>query len=797
MMRLFIEGRQVDLAVNEELLVTREIADIREPMQRTADWSKTYVIPGTSANNKLFGHIFDINQEQINTGTQFAPDFNPNKKATAWVTVSEMEMVRGFVRLLNINVVRKGEIEYEISFHGVLADMFTKLGLRRLEELEFSEYNHILSKTAIKNSWANASGYVYPMINLGRDPDSIDTVWGVEEFRPAIFAKQIVDKIFAEAGYSYTSDSFFNSDFFKKLVVPFPSIPELDDEALNGREALANIPNTDRTVAKNAPIIFDTEVYDNGGNYNPASGQYTSPAGGAKYLIDSAINVQITGLNHTTYPNISALFGVYSNNKFVEGFSTGYMTNTASGAVAYDIGTYMAEIGAGDGHPIDIRLVNVYSVQFGQPDVVIPSGYTTTILSDLTAGFNTYFKVTAMRRSYGLGQTVDFNSFFVSGNWTMRDFIYDLMKMFNLYAEPTDKTAQLFIAPRDDFYRNTITHDLTAKIDMSEPLEIIPMGELEGNPYVLTYTAGTDFDSKDYLDTTGVTYGEARYFLDNDFVKNENKISVGFASTPYVNSAGGKIRIASIENDDQRTGQLRLLYWSGKVSDVVWELCDEFTGSGWTNREQITGGYPHAGHLDSPFTPTIDLNFGMPFYINLPGGITYTNNNLFNKYWRKYMKEITDRNSRIVRCKVYITPADWAKWSFRDLFFFGGQFFRLNKIEDYAIGSSELTRCEFLKIKESAVFVPSTQDPGKGWDSKDDNNDRWPDLQTRKPGKKRRFVWTTTGGSSGGGKGPIYDMTQGIKNLTQSDIGIPGENDTYKVIMEWAEGDFRIKLEKQ
>lgn len=797
MMRLFIEGRQVDLMQDEPLLITREIADIREPMQRSADWSKTFTIPGTSENNKLLGHIFDINQEQLNSGTQFGPDYNPNKKATAWATVSELEMLRGFVRLLNISVTRRGEIQYEISFHGVLADMFTRLGLRRLEELEFSEYNHILSKSAIKNSWTNASGYVYPMINLGRDPNSIDVVWGVEEFRPAIFAKQIVDKIFTTAGYTYSADSFFNTDFFKKLVVPFPSVPELDDEALNGREALANIPTTDRTLAKYSPVIFDTEVYDNGGNYNPASGQYISPAGGAKYIVDASINVNIGGLNPTTYPTISALFGVYSNGKFVEGFTTGWMTNTASGAVAYDIGTYMAEISAGDGHPIDIRLVDVYNVVSGKPDVVIPSGYTANILSDLTTGFNTYFKVSAMRRSYGLGQTVDFNSFFVSGDWTMRDFLYDLMKMFNLYAEPTDKTNELHIAPRDDFYRNTVVHDLSGKINMDEPLEIIPMGELEGNPYVLTHTAGTDYDSKDYVDTTGVVYGESRFFLDNDFVKQEKKITVGFASTPYVNSAGGKIRIASIDNDDQRTGQLRLLYWSGKVSAAEWVLCEEFTPGGWTNGEVITGGYPHAGHLDSPFTPTVDLNFGMPFYINLPGGITYTNNNLFNKYWRKYMNEITDKNSRIVRCKVYVTPSDWAKWSFRDLFFFGGQYFRLNKIEDYAIGSSELTRCEFLKVKESAAFVPSTNAAGKGWDAKDDNNDRWPDLQTRRPGKKRRFVWTTTGGSSGGGKGPIYDLTQGIKNLTQSDIGTPTEADVYKVVMEWAEGDFRVKLEKE
>lgn len=796
MMQLFIEGRQIDLMANEYLLITREIADIREPMQRTSDWSKTFRIPGTSANNKVFGHIFDINQEQLNTGVQFAPDFNPNKKATAWVSISDVEQIRGFIRLLNIAIIRKGEIEYEVSFHGVVADMFTKLGLTKLSALDLSEYSHTLTKTAVKNSWNNASGYVYPMINLGRTEIDVDKVWSVADLRPALFAKTIVDKIFADVGYTYTADSFFNQEPFTKLVIPFPTVPELTEAELNSRAALAYIPTTDRTITKGNPIRFDTEVYDNGGNFNTTTGQYNSPAGGGHYKVTSSISVKFTGLNVGTYPKISAYFGIYSNNRLVEGFNTGIFDNNATGVVAYDVGTYFSEIPGFENGPIDIRLVDVYSETFGQMATVIPSGYTCTVLSDATSGFSSAFQIEAHQRTYGVNQPVNMDSFFVSGNWTQREFLNDLIKLFNLYIEPTDKTNELIVKPRDDFYRNTVIHDLTNKIDLSQPMEIIPMGELEGNPYVFTYSQGTDFDSKDYADVTGVIYGEARFFLDNDFVKEEKKISVNLASTPYISSPGGQIRIASIDNDDERTGQLRLLYWSGKITNYTWQLCNEYVyGTTWSGVETITG-YPHAGHLDSPFTPTLDLSFGMPFFINLPGGITYTNNNLFNKYWRKYMREITDRNSRIVRCKVYINPADWQRWSFRDLYFFGGQYFRLNKIEDYPIGGSELVMCEFLKIKEGAVFVPSTSEAGKGYDNQDDNQDRFPDLVTRRPGKKRRFGWTATGGSSKGGSKDMFDFTQGVKNMTKSDIGTPTENQLYKVLLEWEQGDFTIKLEQ-
>jgi hypothetical protein len=45
--------------------------------------------------------------------------------------------------------------------------------------------------------------------------------WKADDHTPAFYAKTIVDKIFATKGYKYTDDSFFTSDRFKRLIVPF------------------------------------------------------------------------------------------------------------------------------------------------------------------------------------------------------------------------------------------------------------------------------------------------------------------------------------------------------------------------------------------------------------------------------------------------------------------------------------------------------------------------------------------------------------------------------------------------
>jgi len=797
MMRLFIEGRQVDLMHNEPLLITREIADVREPEKRSSDWSKTFRIPGTSDNNKLFGHIFDINQEQLNSGSQFGPDFNPNKKAAAWVTVSETEIVRGFIRMLNISVVRRGEIQYEISFHGVSADFFAKIRNKRMSELNLSVMNHTLNKTNVKNSWSNTAasgGYVYAMIDRGRADKPYDA-WGVMDLTPCIFAKRIVDEIFSEAGYTYTADSFFNTDEFKSRVVPFPKPAEISEATLTTMAARARR-STNQTVTAGQPVIFNDDsssgYYDNGGNFDTASGRYSLPYTGVEMTTKHTIFVNVTGLDTlTSVTNVSVSFHVFLAGKYRAAFTLHEANNFSPSGIDFS-GEFYNYIGSGiENDDIELRLDAVYDSSGVVPTTAITSPYTVTIKP------NSIVEIEGLQSMTGPNMLVDFNSAFSKSELTQEKFISDLIKLDNLYIEPTEYLGQLYIAQRDTFYRNTITHDLTALIDRDQPLEIIPMGELEGNPYVFTMAQGKDTDSDEYQKATGRIYGESRIIIDNEFVQQEKKVDTAIASTPYI-YAGGKLVIASMGSADKSNGDVRMLYWSGKITTATWRLCLVITDNrNMISPELITGGYPHAGHLDNPFTPTKDLNFGMPAFVNLPAGITYTNNNLYNRNWRKYINEITDRNSKLVKARVYITPGSFIKWQFRDLYFFDGQYFRLNKISDYPVGSAEVVQCEFLKIKEAAAFTPSTGKTGGGYDTKDDNNDRWPDLRNGFDKPQREFSTVGVAADNTLNNPTMSGVIKAIDDRTHIDIGTPTTGDKYRPALEWTGAEWDITLIKE
>jgi len=80
---------------------------------------------------------------------------------------------------------------------------------------------------------------------------------------------------------------------------------------------------------------------------------------------------------------------------------------------------------------------------------------------------------------------------------------------------------------------------------------------------------------------------------------------------------------------------------------------------------------------------------------------------LFNKYYSKFIQEITDTNSKIVTGYFYLSPSDIKNLSFSSQYYFEGQYFRLSKIENYN-PINPLTKCEFLKIKLSDVFQSGT-----------------------------------------------------------------------------------------
>jgi len=266
MIEVIVNGQPLELTKAPDVLITRSIADIREPASRSSEWTKTIDVPGTKANNQLFSHLFEVEQTVFGhlfevEQTVFGSSFDPNAKATCIVFCDGIEQLRGILRLISITIDDSTHITYQVSIHGQVADLFTALADKKLNALRFSEYNHTLSSGAVVDSWATSitkngssqafaygSGYVYAMFDRGYSNIRNITQYEVAWMTPCLYAKTIVDEMFDINGYTYTNDSFFNSDRFKRLVMPPPSSLTIDANALESRRFKASRTTTPQSL---------------------------------------------------------------------------------------------------------------------------------------------------------------------------------------------------------------------------------------------------------------------------------------------------------------------------------------------------------------------------------------------------------------------------------------------------------------------------------------------------------------------------------------------------------------------
>jgi hypothetical protein len=141
-----------------------------------------------------------------------------------------------------------------------------------------------------------------------------------------------------------------------------------------------------------------------------------------------------------------------------------------------------------------------------------------------------------------------------------------------------------------------------------------------------------------------------------------------------------------------------------KISGVSpWNIT---TNSGATILNTLTR-YGYAGHLDDPTAPTVDLNFGAPkelFFTLTAGNLS---NNQFNVYWSGYMREITDKDSKLVTANFYLTAKDILNLDFSKYVYVDGIAYRLNAIRDYNATKPADCVVELLKVNAASYSEAS------------------------------------------------------------------------------------------
>lgn len=686
---IFIENNQVDISEGLSNLITYAIDDVKDIGSRNTSFSKTIVLPGTARNNALFGHIFDVTV--MNTYNAALPNagynFNASKQAAAVIFQNHIQVFKGIVRVLNI-VIENGIPEYEVAVFGELGGLINAIGNAKLQDLDFSEYDHVFNVANVSGSWSNVSGgsFFYPLADYG--DVSIDKInYELSTFRPALFVKEYIEKIFEQAGYGFSS-AIMETPRFKSLIIP------------HNQKQLTKNENVWLDVARDntQPPGYDGTVIEGlAGSGNQTNYIYWDSA----KLINFSFTLFAGQYKDFTYTPVSngiadvriELFGDYENdgcNIYAEfrqnGSSIAYIYFGDTGGVfqnfALGVSFYNMPLTTGD--VFDVRM---YSDGVGAYRVDINTAT---------------FKITSLVPQVvpiSNGDDIQMNDT-TPRNILQRDFISSVLKLFNLYAvEDKLKDKFLTITPYVDFYNVSGVVDWSYKLDRSRKIEITPMSEINARYFNFKFKPDNDYYNELYSKRYGEGYGD--YLFDSEFAFSGDvaDIPLIFSATPLVGYSGvDKIvstyyKVDGTESEDPIDVNIRILQAKLITGVTSWAILEV----GTPIQSGITS-YGYAGHYDDPDAPANDIHFGVPlelFFTLLSGGINVTQ---FNVYWSSYMAEITDKDSKLLTAHFKLTNSDIYNLDFGTFIYVDGSYFRLNKIIDWNSNEPDVCVVELLKV---------------------------------------------------------------------------------------------------
>lgn len=196
---------EVKDSVGFPLSLTYSVADIKNATPtnnryRSGTFTKTFELAGSQANDQLLQHLYDTNISD-------PKDIKAKKPCV--IKINGTPYLRGNLRVTD--VVTSNDVKtYKVTATGnnlVWVDQFNEL---RLNELNFG--SHVFDEATIEASWiASDLDYYYPFTNYGQWEQGDQVT--VNDLRPGVFFKSIIDKAFTSIGYAVESNFFDTFQF--------------------------------------------------------------------------------------------------------------------------------------------------------------------------------------------------------------------------------------------------------------------------------------------------------------------------------------------------------------------------------------------------------------------------------------------------------------------------------------------------------------------------------------------------------------------------------------------------------
>jgi len=738
-----------------------QVGDIRDVSQRKGNFSKTITLTGSKNNNNLLNHYYDVN---IVEGT-----FNINALTTCAVIQDGIPIMEDCSMQLT-GVVKtqvtdgyEEQVTYEVLVKDSKADFFTAIANKELTDIDFSDLNHPYDAFNVVARFSNTviNGFKYFL------PGSGDAVYNTQEFKPAIFAKTYLDRIFEDAGFTYSWPTL-SYDRFDKLFIPYNGGVDNFDYAdylvkaektapttINGANNWAGFSNiaviaTTQSPATKINITAWTELEDPQNIFNPITGVYSTP-----FIISSA-NAQSYDYSVTMTYTLNLVNS-----------SGGVLYGSTPGGVAGNV-FYKPAIGVSAGTQ-PIIFSNLYTntsptatllgVQNAvQCPLTIPNGTTTLLtqtvqttiplsynllnnLSSATIGLN----VSQHPAVIGNGSSVRYwrktspsGVAPASGQIVIQAVISNIqisiVPSSTIYAIGGTIDVNDYVPKKikqSDFIKGIFNmYNIYAQVDSTQPNKLLLQNrdDFYDSGVEVDWTAKLAKDQEQNLsflpELTSkkiiLTYAEDKDNPNTTYTNATNNIygqAEVIFDNEYVKDVDTKAVLFSptpviktifgafvpMLAGSAPETNIRILYDKTTAGQPL-ATCGQFYIYDYGSVGQINlTNYPLVGHFDDPLTPTFDINFAICDYYYYQPS-SLTENNLYNRYWRRTMGQIN--NGKMLTAMFNLKEPDIQALKLNDKIRIDNSWWNINKVIDYDANANKLTKVELISIDTEINFTP-------------------------------------------------------------------------------------------
>ena len=729
--QLIVNDFELDLSSSVAVPLNFSIADIKEPQKRRRSFSKSITLEGTQNNLNYFisAYSLPMNLEESTTIT-----FRPNEKQSCKYFKDGLLVFSGKFKLNEVTI-NNGVYSFDCTLYSNTVDYFAKLKDKKLSELDWSEYDHNLTKTNISNSWFNnikkngssvrnfgadslgyqpkGFGYIYPLVDYGYVRKT-DTGFKVTDIAPFVYVKECVEKIFSYAlentGYTIDLNSgIFTTTNFNKLIYGFGGgeKTKLSSTEL-AKLQLHTIGNTDNVVKAAKPVRYDSATtyvtYSFSEYYNPlaSSGIYNQSSivqdintidSSGKITIRSAGNykmrLQGTFQVKTNAVNPRLQTGNITLNYTLNGQQVQIVQRTQMIKSTYQNYTFDQEVTLKNLKVNDILILNFrLTANFDSTTKNADVQYEWTSLDfDLTNSDGVIIDNTIVSLSNFIPDI------------KCSEFLTGIMNMFYLYvSDPIDNV--ITIGTLQDFYQDeSLAEDWSDKVDEKRDIKIQSNAFVEGSNYVFRYNEEKDYFNTEYKNIIGQSYG--RYDLNVDtWQTGDREWVLPFSQYVPIKIKNSNLRVINVIEsvngvDKPYKGKGMIMYYNG-IRPGQCVIINEDSSTSLS-----LSYYPFIHHFrfkneQTYATPEFDLHFSSRS-TTFDEIQAYPSVNLFTKYHEKFVNELTSIDSKLLNLYMHLKSKDIYSLDFSTLKKIDGVLYRLNFIKDFDSDAFESTEVELLK----------------------------------------------------------------------------------------------------